>query len=158
MKLTRWIATLVYSLVIAIGMAIAPASAADCPHGALDERFCDANGDLVADAPSDASAQIDPGTLIFAYTPVEDPAVYKTAWADFLTHLEKETGKKVQFFPGTIQCRADRGHALRAPAHRRLQHRLQSAGRELRRLRALHDHGWARRQLRLRDGDHHPSE
>ena len=112
MKLTRWIAMLAYSLVIAIGMAIAPASAADCPRGALDERFCDANGDLVADAPSDASAQIDPGTLIFAYTPVEDPAVYKTAWADFLTHLEKETGKKVQFFP--VQSNAAQIEAMRS--------------------------------------------
>jgi phosphonate transport system substrate-binding protein len=42
---------------------------------------------------------VDPSTLIFAYTPVEDPAVYAAAWADFLTHLESETGKKVQFFP-----------------------------------------------------------
>lgn len=37
--------------------------------------------------------------MIFAYTPVKDSAVYPTTWSDFLTQMEKETGKKVQFFP-----------------------------------------------------------
>lgn len=112
MTLTRWIGQFILSLVFAIGLAVSPALAADCPRGALDERFCDANGDLVADAPSDASEQVDPSTLIFAYTPVEDPAVYKAAWADFLTHLEKETGKKVQFFP--VQSNAAQIEAMRS--------------------------------------------
>ena len=61
------------------------ASAQDCPRGDLDDRFCDVDGDLIADIPTDAADQIDPDTLIFAYTPVEDPAVYATAWSDFLT-------------------------------------------------------------------------
>jgi phosphonate transport system substrate-binding protein len=65
----------------------------------LDQRYTDADGDLIADIPTDPAQQVDPSTLIFAYTPVEDPAVYAAAWADFLTHLETETGKKVQFFP-----------------------------------------------------------
>ena len=55
----------------------------------------DRDGDLVADTPTDASQWLDPDPLIFAYTPVEDPAVYKTAWSDFLSHLEAKTGKKV---------------------------------------------------------------
>ena len=80
-----------------------PPSAQDCPRGDLDERFCDADGDLIADIPTDPSEQIDPDTLIFAYTPVEDPAVYKTAWSDFLEHLKAETGKDVVFFPGSEQ-------------------------------------------------------
>ena len=50
--------------------------------------------------------------MIFAYTPVEDPAVYKTVWADFLTHLEKETGKKVKFFP--VQSNAAELEAMRS--------------------------------------------
>ncbi|MEE8297661.1 MAG: phosphate/phosphite/phosphonate ABC transporter substrate-binding protein, partial [Hyphomicrobium sp.] len=54
-------------------------AAEDCPRGALDERFCDRDGNLVADTPSDADQQMDPSTLIFAYTPVEDPAVYREA-------------------------------------------------------------------------------
>jgi phosphonate transport system substrate-binding protein len=67
---------------------------------------------LVADIPSDAVDQIDPDTLIFAYTPVEDPAVYKTAWADFLEHLEAETGKSVVFFP--VQNNAAQIEAMRS--------------------------------------------
>ena len=82
-----------YLLVAVCSLWSLPASA-DCPRGDLDKRFCDADGDMIADTPTDVSKQIDPDTLIFAYTPVEDPAVYKTAWADFLDHLEKETKKK----------------------------------------------------------------
>ncbi len=32
-----------------------PAAAQDCPRGDLDERFCDVDGDLIADIPTDAS-------------------------------------------------------------------------------------------------------
>lgn len=88
------------------------AQAADCPHGDLDERYCDVNGDLIADAPTDPAEWLDPDTLIFAYTPVEDPAVYKTAWSDFLTHMEAETGKKVVFFP--VQSNAAQIEAMRS--------------------------------------------
>lgn len=79
---------------------------------ALDARYKDADGDLVADAPTDAKDLIDPETLIFAYTPVEDPAVYAKVWDGFLRHLEKETGKKVQFFP--VQSNAAQLEAMRA--------------------------------------------
>jgi len=65
----------------------------------LDARYTDADGDLIADIPTDAAQLVDPSTLIFAYTPVEDPAVYAEAWKDFLTHMEAVTGKPVQFFP-----------------------------------------------------------
>ena len=88
------------------------ASAQDCPRGDLDERFCDADGDMIADIPTDPAMLVDPDTLIFAYTPVEDPAVYKTAWSDFLTHLEAETGKKVEFFP--VQNNAAQIEAMRS--------------------------------------------
>ena len=89
-----------------------PAMAQDCPRGDLDKRYCDVDGDLIADTPTDPSEQIDPDTLIFAYTPVEDPAVYKTAWSDFLTHLEAETGKDVVFFP--VQNNAAQIEAMRS--------------------------------------------
>ncbi len=97
---------------LALALAPAAASAQDCPRGTLDERYCDVDGDLIADIPTDPSQLIDPDTLIFAYTPVEDPAVYKTAWADFLAHLEKETGKKVVFFP--VQSNAAQIEAMRS--------------------------------------------
>ena len=77
----------------------------------LDPRYSDANGDLIADIP-DASEQTDPSTLIFAYTPVEDPAVYAEAWSDFLEHMTEVTGKKIQFFP--VQSNAAQIEAMRA--------------------------------------------
>jgi phosphonate transport system substrate-binding protein len=66
----RWLV----GVALALGLA-APAAAQDCPRGALDSRFCDRDGDLVADIPTDPRQIVDPPTLIFAYTPVEDPAV-----------------------------------------------------------------------------------
>lgn len=78
----------------------------------LDPRFTDANGDMVADAPADPAKQLDPDTLIFAYTPVEDPAVYAKVWQEFLDHLAQTTGKKVQFFP--VQSNAAQLEAMRA--------------------------------------------
>lgn len=85
---------------------------ADCPRGDLDSRFCDADNDLIADTPTDLSELVDPDTLIFAYTPVEDPAVYEEAWSDFIQHLEAQTGKQVQFFP--VQSNAAQIEALRS--------------------------------------------
>tara|TARA_R110002012_G_scaffold18620_2_gene68161 strand:- start:3826 stop:4791 length:966 start_codon:yes stop_codon:yes gene_type:complete len=78
----------------------------------LSSRYSDNNDDMVADAPSDESQWVDPDTLIFAYTPVEDPAVYAEVWSDFLEHLSDATGKKVQFFP--VQSNAAQQEALRA--------------------------------------------
>ena len=78
----------------------------------LDSRFQDADGDMVADTPTDPSKWVDPATLIFAYTPVEDPAVYVKVWKGFLEHMENVTGKKVQFFP--VQSNAAQIEAMRA--------------------------------------------
>ena len=38
-------------------------------------------------------------TLVFAYTPAEDPAFYAKVSQGFPRHLAKVTGKKVVFFP-----------------------------------------------------------
>ena len=90
-----------------------------------------------------------------AYTPVEDPAVYAKVWDGFIKHMEKVTGKRVQFFP--VQSNAAQLEAMRAGRLHvaGLQHRLQSAGGELRGLRAVRDDGVEGRAVRLRDGDHH---
>lgn len=109
------IATLLRTVALAAvvaGFGMTGASAAGCERGSLDDRYCDADGDLIADTPTDASKQLDPSTLVFAYTPVEDPAVYKEAWADFLTHMEAKTGRKVQFFP--VQSNAAQIEAMRS--------------------------------------------
>jgi len=96
------------------GVAIASSAfaAAHCERGTLDERFCDVDGDLIADIPTDPSELVDPDTLIFTYTPVEDPAVYVSVWAGFMDHLAEVTGKKVQFFP--VQSNAAQIEAMRS--------------------------------------------
>ena len=78
----------------------------------LSDRYTDADGDLIADIPEDSSEWLDPDTLIFAYTPVEDPAVYADVWQEFLDHMAEVTGKNVQFFP--VQSNAAQIEAMRA--------------------------------------------
>lgn len=78
----------------------------------MSSRYVDNDGDLTADIPADESQWVDPNTLVFAYTPVEDPAVYADVWSDFLDHLSDATGKRVQFFP--VQSNAAQQEALRA--------------------------------------------
>jgi len=106
--------TLVSSAAVILGFSLVamPAAAQDCERGTLDKMYCDTDGDLIADIPTDPAQLQDPDTLIFAYTPVEDPAVYKEVWSDFLTHLEKETGKSVVFFP--VQSNAAQIEAMRS--------------------------------------------
>ncbi len=84
-----------------------------CPNrGDLDERYCDANKDLVADAPKDPAKWKDPATLVFTYTPVEDPAKYENAFKPFTDYLAVCTGKKVQFFQ--VQNNAAQIEAMRS--------------------------------------------
>lgn len=98
--------------VAALSITATGAWAQDCPRGDLDTRYCDRDGDMIADVPEDESQLLDPNPLIFAYTPVEDPAVYKTAWSDFLDHLKEKTGKDIVFFP--VQSNAAQIEAMRS--------------------------------------------
>ncbi|WP_119288111.1 phosphate/phosphite/phosphonate ABC transporter substrate-binding protein [Azohydromonas sediminis] len=79
---------------------------------AMDPRYKDADGDLVADPPTNPAEFVDPPVLVFSYTPVEDPAVYAKVWDGFVQHLAKVTGKRVQFFP--VQSNAAQIEAMRA--------------------------------------------
>ena len=97
---------------VAVLAAATTAAAQDCPRGTLDKRFCDRDGDLVADPPADAKRFVDPATLVFAYTPVEDPEVYRSVWDGFIQHMTKVTGKKVVFF--AVQSNAAQIEAMRA--------------------------------------------
>src|SRR5262245_65526006 len=97
---------------LTLGGALMVAShAQDCPRGDLDKAYCDRDGDLVADTPTDAKQLVNPSTLIFAYTPVEDPAVYTKVWDGFIKHMEKVTGKQVVLF--TMQSNAEEIEAMR---------------------------------------------
>lgn len=85
----------------------------DDPHiPRLARGLVDEDGDLLADPPDDPARWIDPRRLVFAYTPVEDPSVYRDVWAGFIEHLEMTTGKSVDFFP--VQSNAAQLEAMRA--------------------------------------------
>lgn len=93
-------------------VALAPGAVADCPRGNLDFQYCDRDGDLVADLPLDESEWLDPETILFAYTPVEDPAVYAKIWDGFIKHMAKVTGRKVAF--STVRSNAAQLDVMRA--------------------------------------------
>jgi phosphonate transport system substrate-binding protein len=69
----------------------------------LDARFTDADGDLIADAPTDPSKLLDPPSLVFCYISVAQdpdepkPDEYKPAFVEFVQHLSKMTGKTVEY-------------------------------------------------------------
>jgi len=62
-------------LILLPGFSFA-ASAEECYRGTLDKQYCDRNRDQVADLPLDPGEWVNPDTIIFSYTPVEDPAIY----------------------------------------------------------------------------------
>ena len=75
------------------------AAADTCKNrGTLDMRYCDEDGDLVADTPKDSSKWVDPDVLVFSYTPVEDPSVYENVFTEFMEYMAKNTGKKVRWY------------------------------------------------------------
>jgi phosphonate transport system substrate-binding protein len=63
----------------------------------LDERYTDADGDLVADTPTDAAQLLDPDPIVFSYVAVEDPSEFRDAFKEFMDHLAKVTGKRVEY-------------------------------------------------------------
>jgi len=91
-----------------------PAVAADAckSRGELDAMYCDANDDMVADVPADSKKWKNPSTIVFTYTPVEDPAVYENIFKPFTTHLAKCIDKKVVFYQ--VQSNAAEIEAMRS--------------------------------------------
>lgn len=81
-------------------------------RGDLDAGYCDANRDLVADTPTDPKKLRNPGTLVFAFTPVEDPAIYEKLFRPFMGHLSQCLDKKVVFF--SVQSNAAQIEAMRS--------------------------------------------
>ncbi|MET0278250.1 MAG: PhnD/SsuA/transferrin family substrate-binding protein, partial [Pseudorhodoplanes sp.] len=79
---------------------------------ALDQRFMDTDGDLVADMPKDPKLWIDPPVLIFSYTPVEDPAVYANIFKPLTDHLAACTGKRIVYYP--VQSNSAEIEAMRS--------------------------------------------
>ncbi|MEA2904077.1 MAG: phosphonate transport system substrate-binding protein [Alphaproteobacteria bacterium] len=96
----RWLAAAAPVAAVALILSGGSAAAQDCRNrGQLDTLYCDENGDLVADTPIDPRKWKDPATLVFAYTPVEDPAVYQNVFKPFTDHLAQCTSKRVIYYP-----------------------------------------------------------
>ncbi|MGD9829534.1 MAG: phosphate/phosphite/phosphonate ABC transporter substrate-binding protein [Hyphomicrobiaceae bacterium] len=106
--------TLAALAALGLGLAATAATAKDTckSRGSLDTLYCDENGDLVADPPKDAAKLRNPSTLVFTYTPVEDPAVYANILKPFIDHLAKVTGKRVVYYQ--VQSNAAEIEAMRS--------------------------------------------
>ena len=96
-----------------VTFAASTAIAQECKYrGELDTMYCDENRDLVADTPKDARKLKNPNTIVFTYTPVEDPAVYEKVFAPFTEALGKCLAKKVVFYQ--VQSNAAEIEAMRS--------------------------------------------
>jgi len=108
------LAALAAATVLPLSMLIGTQAQAEsgCKRGDLADIYCDENGDMVADRPADESQWADPDTLIFAYTPVEDPAIYSDIWQPFIDHLQEVSGRNVRFF--AVQSNSAQVEAMRS--------------------------------------------
>ena len=105
--------TALRALALVFAAATTVTFAQDCKsRGDLDAMYCDENGDMVADTPKDAKKLKTPNTLVFTYTPVEDPAVYEKVFKPFTDHLAQCVGKKVVFYQ--VQSNAAEIEAMRS--------------------------------------------
>ena len=109
--MTNFLRTFIF-IIMASFLSAYSAFSEECNRGTLDRAYCDRNFDQVADLPLDPKDWVDPKTIIFTYTPVEDPAVYANIWKKFVEHLEKNTERKVVFFP--VESNAAQLEAMRS--------------------------------------------
>lgn len=114
MRRHRWPTCLVALGALGLLILAVPGARADeCKsRGTLDTLYCDEDGDLVADAPRDPKKWRDPSTLVFTYTPVEDPAVYENIFKPFLQYLSEKTGKRVVYYQ--VHANAAQVEAMRS--------------------------------------------
>jgi len=63
----------------------------------LSEAFTDANGDLVADTPSDASKLVDPEKLLISHVASADSIEQAKKWQPLMDMIQKTTGKPVEY-------------------------------------------------------------
>ncbi len=111
--LARRVAACAFALFAVAASFTAFAQADSCSNrGDLDPIYCDANRDLLADTPTDPAKLKNPSTLVFTYTPVEDPAKYENAFKSFTDYLGQCTSKRVVFFQ--VQNNAAQIEAMRS--------------------------------------------
>ena len=102
---------IIFSLLVLMSYAVFAQTACKS-SGDLDPQYCDQNGDMVADTPTDPKLLKTPSTIVFTYTPVEDPAVYEKVFKPFTDHLAQCTSKKVIFYQ--VQSNAAEIEAMRS--------------------------------------------
>lgn len=77
----------------------------------LNSRYVDADGDLIADAPTNPADFIDPPKLVFCYIAIDEPEQHRKAMESLTRRLAEVTGKEVEYFPAiTVQ---EQLHAMR---------------------------------------------
>ena len=109
----------------------------------LDSRYTDADGDMVADTPTERrrTGSIQPPSC----SPIRRPRTPRSmprSGKGFLDHLAKVTGKKVRVLSGAVERCTARNHAGRAAARHRLSTpERQSPRGGLRGLRSVRDDG-----------------
>ena len=112
MKIRRLLSLLAALCATAAFIPVAHAADACANRGELDSMYCDTNKDMVADVPADSKKWKNPSTIVFTYTPVEDPAVYENIFKPFTTHLSACLNKKVVFYQ--VQNNAAEIEAMRS--------------------------------------------
>ena len=86
-----------------------PARRAPSAAATLDKNYNDADGDLVADPPTDAAKLLDPEEINFSYVASSDTEDEEETWKEFLAALERTLGRKVNLVTYT-----DAGEQMRA--------------------------------------------
>lgn len=90
----------IYLQILLLGLfTLVSAETTQCSHGALSKQFCDQDGDMMADTPSNPKEWLDPYTLVFGNVPSQSFIFEKEAKRALMKHIEKVTGKHVEFFP-----------------------------------------------------------
>lgn len=82
---------------LALLLAASGAQAQSCPQrGELDELYCDANQDLLADRPQ---AGVNPSRIVLAMSGIEDANTAKRTYGPLLGYLGSCLKKEVEMFP-----------------------------------------------------------
>lgn len=71
--------------------------AAESMPRVIKMEYADKDGDLVADAPTDPSQCIAPGTLVFSFIAGEEESVEEPKWKELFSALSEKTGHEVKY-------------------------------------------------------------
>ena len=139
------------------GAALAQVPCAN--RGDLDQRYCDEDGDLLADRPKDAESLAEPRIARLFIHAGRGSGRVRERLCRFHGAPHEGHGKTDPLVPRGVLRRASRGDALRAAAYRGRRNRPNGVRSKPRRLRPARRDGARRRQRRLHaDRDHAPGQ